>query len=905
VRARFGLAVLLFALALPAPAAAWGFTGHRLVNRKAAESLPPPLRDLFAGNADYLTEHSIDPDLWRAAGLAGEAPNHYLDLDAFGAWPFPDVSRVESEHLARFGAEARERGRVPWRAEEVYRELVAALRARDPARVLERAAVLGHYVGDAHVPLHGVLNYDGQLTAQTGVHARWEGDLVDRFLRQIEPGLEPTTAQPGAAPVAVVFEALLESSAEAEAVLRADRESASPRDFADTGEDDRYDDAYYSKLFEREGPRLAHRLTRAIERVSSLWLSAYEEAGRPALDPGFRFPYVRGRTRAILASLDGAAAPLVADAVARGVMPNLAAVRAQGATARGSITSLPAKTAPGHATLFTGTWPDRHGVTGNRVVLPDASLLDPVSGYRSDPLTAEPIWVTAARQGLEATMLCATQDYPFDPYLDGRHFGGNYGRSLRFVTGYKGRMLSDSVYRAADLPSRPPSGWTRDHAGAREVELQTGETKVFGLLLDDPEDPTPGLDTLLLSINKDAATAARLKARPTGGAQAFASVTVTLSGQPLPVFFRLFSLTPDGSDLLLYRAEAGLLLSNHDLLPRAATEATGGFVGNAASERYEAGELGRTLAEGGDGEAERRYLDTVRLVERQFERLLDFGAMRTRWSVLVGYLPFPDEFLHVWWGLVDPSLPGHDRRLAARLRPFLDEGLAIADAYVGALRRHAGEDTVLALGADHGMIGVRTHVRMNAALQGAGLLALDAEGGVDLARTRAYFLVDGGYFLINRSSRPSGAVRPEEVEAVRAAVAGMLRGLRDPRTGARLVAEVIDPAARPGLGGPHGGDVYFRLVPGVFPTGDTSGPVVHDTPSRGEHLLDPDRPDMHASFVIAGAGVAAGADLGLIRQIDVAPTLAALLGLEPPTQATGRALEKALANARGSGSGRR
>jgi predicted AlkP superfamily phosphohydrolase/phosphomutase len=896
------LVSLLLALVLPCRAAAWGFTAHRLVNRQAVTTLPPPLRDLFAANADYLAEHAIDPDLWRADGLPGEEANHYFDLDAFGAWPFPQVSHLESEHLARFGPEARDRGRVPWRAEEVYRGLVAAFRAKETARVLERAAVLGHYVGDAHVPLHGVLNYDGQLTGQTGVHARWESELVDRFLRQLEPGLEAGRAESGVGPVALVFEALLESSAEAGAVLRADRASASPRDFADTPEDDRYDDAYYSRLFEREGPRLAARLARAMKRLGSLWLSAYEEAGRPELDTAFRFPYVRRQSRLILASLDGAGAHVVLDAVARGVMPNLAAVRARGATARGAITSLPAKTAAGHATLFTGAWPDRHGVTGNSVILPNASLLDPVSGYRSEPLTAEPLWVTAARQGLDSTLLCATQDYPFDPYLEGKRFGRSFARSLSFLTGYKGPMLEDAVYDAAALPSQTPVGWVGAPDGAREVELEAGGSTLFGLLLDDPEDPVAGLDTLLLSINKDAKAATRLKPRPLGTPDAFGSVTATLAGRELPVFFRLFSLAPDGSELLLYRAEAGAILSNRALLPDAAAKAMGGFVGNAASERYEAGELGKTLAQGGQGEAEARYLETVRLVERQFERLLDFGADRTRWDILVGYLPFPDEFLHLWWGLLDPSLPGHDSALAARVRPFLDEGLRIADAYVGALRRHAGEDTVLAMGADHGMIGVRTRVRMNAALREAGLLSLDADGHIDLSRTRAYFLGAGGYFLINRATRPGGVVRAAEEGAVRTALSTMLRGLRHPRTRKPLVVEVIDPASRPGLGGPHGGDLYLRLAPGVFPTADTSGPVVYETPSRGEHLLDPDRPEMHASFVVAGAGVAEGADLGVIQQVDVAPTLTALLGLEPSAQASGRILERALAQGR---SGRR
>ena len=63
---------------------------------------------------------------------------------------------------------------------------------------------------------------------------------------------------------------------------------------------------------------------------------------------------------------------------------------------------------------------------------------------------------------------------------------------------------------------------------------------------------------------------------------------------------------------------------------------------------------------------------------------------------------------------------------------------------------------------------------------------------------------------------------------------------------------------------------------------------------RGEHFLDPENPAMHAAFAMAGPGVAEGAQLGLIRQIDVAPTLCLLLGIEPPAQATGMVLRPAL-----------
>ena len=73
------------------------------------------------------------------------------------------------------------------------------------------------------------------------------------------------------------------------------------------------------------------------------------------------------------------------------------------------------------------------------------------------------------------------------------------------------------------------------------------------------------------------------------------------------------------------------------------------------------------------------------------------------------------------------------------------------------------------------------------------------------------------------------------------------------------------------------------------------GSVVEDVAPRGIHGLNPERAELQAGFVVAGPGVAAGVSLGPIRQIDVAPTLAALLGLDPPAQATGAVLTRALA----------
>jgi hypothetical protein len=903
---------LLAALAsavVASQAAAWGFTGHRLVSGKAVATLPAELRPLFAANTAYLAEHSIDPDLWRAAGEPDEGPNHYLNLDAFGSYPFADLARDEAEHLRRHGAEAADKGRAPWRVGEAYAELVHAFRRRDAAGALRAAAVLGHYVSDAHVPLHAVLNYDGQSSGQAGLHARWESGLVERYERQLAPRVEPGAALRVRDPVAFTLDALRDSFAAADGVLASDLACRGARDLAETRADDRYDDAYYSKLYAREGTRVVARLTASAEAVGALWRSAWEDAGRPALDAGSRFPYVRGERRALLLSLDGASARVLDEAVARGVMPALARLRRQGSSARGVVAPLPAKTAPGHAALYTGAWSDRNGVVANAQPRPDGALGESESGFLATALTAEPLWVTAARQGLRATVLSAPQSHPFAPYTDARRFGGDFGRALTLVNGYQFPIASDAVLSEKDVSWDEPGAWTGAlpaHAGAvRALTLPVAGARVGGLLFDDPDDPAAGFDTLLLRAASGADDARdreglRLKPAPTGaGASAFGRLALDFDQGRAAVFWRLFALAPDGSRLLLYHSGVNALRSSKPGVEAALIDETGGFVANSAVGPYERGELGASLPQGGDGTAERRYLETVALALDQFGRLADFGLTRTAWDLMVLYVPFPDDFFHLWLGALDATLDGHDAALAARLRPFFDEALALVDGYVGRVTGALDPDTVVALASDHGQVGANRRLRPNVALRDAGLVGTGDDGRLDLARTQAlYFAGDAGFVLLNRAARPGGVVRPEDEDGVARRVREALLKVRG-RDGQPVVLDVIDArhGGEFGLGGAHGGDLYLSLAPGYLLSPALDGPLVEDAAPRGQHLLDQQRPGMTSLLLLAGPGIAVGADLGTPSAIDVAPTLAHVLGLDPPAQSAGRVLEAALARA--------
>jgi len=72
-------------------------------------------------------------------------------------------------------------GVLPYFLEDFYGRLVLAFMAKDLDYILRISADIGHYIGDAHVPLHTTENYNGQLTGQLGLHAFWESRIPELY----------------------------------------------------------------------------------------------------------------------------------------------------------------------------------------------------------------------------------------------------------------------------------------------------------------------------------------------------------------------------------------------------------------------------------------------------------------------------------------------------------------------------------------------------------------------------------------------------------------------------------------------------------------------------------------------------------------------------------------------------
>jgi len=261
-------------LILTVPLCAWGDKGHRLASTLALTSLPPGPRAWFAGREAELADHASDPDHWRQ--YQKEGPRHFLDLEPYGG---PDrAPRTLDEARARLGGDYYRHGVVPWIIQDRWRDLVAAFRAGDPAKVSMATAVLGHYIADTHVPLHTSRNHDGQFTGQRGVHSRWEIGLVERYL---EP--ESLVAVPATADGAFLdrpWEWLRASHALVPQLLEDDRAADRTTPEGDRGKVRAQ--AYWLIFREKQGPVIKRQLELAGQHLGDAILNAWLEAGSPA-----------------------------------------------------------------------------------------------------------------------------------------------------------------------------------------------------------------------------------------------------------------------------------------------------------------------------------------------------------------------------------------------------------------------------------------------------------------------------------------------------------------------------------------------------------------------------------------------------------------------------------------------
>ncbi len=266
----------------------WGFFAHQKINRLAVFTLPLEMIGFYKANIQYLSEAAVNADRRRYA-VADEAPKHYIDLDDYGDSAKYKLPRYWKDAVEKYSEDTlRARGIVPWHINRVYFQLKDAMLVKDPDRILRLSADIGHYVADAHVPLHTTKNYDGQLTNQIGLHAFWESRLPELFFNEYDFYVGKATYLNNVQLAA--WNAVTQANAALDSVLIFEKQLAKKMgdqkfNFETKGKQTvKVFSANYSIQYHRLLNGMVERQMRAsIKMIGDVWYTAWVDAGQPNL----------------------------------------------------------------------------------------------------------------------------------------------------------------------------------------------------------------------------------------------------------------------------------------------------------------------------------------------------------------------------------------------------------------------------------------------------------------------------------------------------------------------------------------------------------------------------------------------------------------------------------------------
>jgi predicted AlkP superfamily phosphohydrolase/phosphomutase len=599
--------------------------------------------------------------------------------------------------------------------------------------------------------------------------------------------------------------------------------------------------------------------------------------------------------RAILVSFDGFSEQRFREYADSASAPHVWSMFRAGVCAESVRPAFPSVTPVGHASIWTGAYANVNGVaaqSNGRLPVTMTSILDWTDGYKATSLRAEPIWITAARQGKTVYSHMATQS-PQPP---------TYMPVVRPIPSLDSARAQGVATMA--MPTIAALNiYNEQIAVGRVIRTPDESSWAFGAEGDSLHATVRDDSTMVVQLNWDRERAVEVHLAPVDTAPTRGRPLARFFSKPLRVdlrrnrttfvYFRLFELSPDHSKFLLYASEARVIQANHPDVASSYNDEVQGVPGNGATKIMEHGDFGPRVPYGGNGLAEYRYLETAELVARQFMRGSAWGWKTYHADLTTDYLPYPDEALHTFLGFASPATPDVSAAGRENARRMLKRAYSLVDLYLEQLESFAANDpnTRIFVTGEHGMRPAWMSFRPNVVLAQAGLVTMDTAGAINLRRTAAAATF-GGWVTVNRATRKGGIVPADSVEPILKRVEAALRGVRD-SAGKPVVTRVFRANTAEGdslgIGGPAGGDLYWSLAPGYYWSALATGPAISALPfPQGEHGFPSIDHDMHPALCILGGGKARR--IGEVRSIDIAPSVASWLGIAPPSDARGKSV---------------
>jgi len=286
------VSVLLVAVALLN--ISWGFLVHKTVHQLAVYELPKSMQAAFFSEMDYLVKNAPRPDLRRSKDST-EAPKHFLDAEAYGDDAVHQMPFDWADAVKRYSKDTLEKyGYVPYVVISMKNRLTNAFRKGDKDSILFYATDLAHYIGDANVPLHTSMNYDGQLTNQKGLHALWESTIPELEIETYNLHSDHKATYLNN-PEDAIWTAVRRSNALLTDVFGKEKEVT--KNFTDAqkyriqvrkGKEVKSYTTEFAKAYATAlKPTINEQLIHAADLIADFWYTAWVDAGKPDLEKTF------------------------------------------------------------------------------------------------------------------------------------------------------------------------------------------------------------------------------------------------------------------------------------------------------------------------------------------------------------------------------------------------------------------------------------------------------------------------------------------------------------------------------------------------------------------------------------------------------------------------------------------
>jgi hypothetical protein len=268
----------------------WGFFAHQRINRLAVFTLPSEMIGFYKHHIEFITKNAVNPDKRRYI-VKEEAPRHYIDLDVYGDSAVYKLPRYWKDAVVQYSEDTlMAYGIVPWHINTMRYRLTEAFRKLDMNVILRLSADIGHYIADAHVPLHTTENYNGQLTNQHGIHGFWESRIPELYSDGYDYFVGQAAYLPN--PQQAAWQAVTSAHMALDSVLSFEKKLS-----ASFTEDKKYSfeqrgnttvkvyskefSAAYAKMLDSQQER---QMRASIKMVGDFWYTCWIDAGQPDLN---------------------------------------------------------------------------------------------------------------------------------------------------------------------------------------------------------------------------------------------------------------------------------------------------------------------------------------------------------------------------------------------------------------------------------------------------------------------------------------------------------------------------------------------------------------------------------------------------------------------------------------------